>query len=391
MKPFRTLPLLLALALPAAFAADPCNDTCKALVHEGQVLQAQGQNGPAYAKYKAASEAAPQASVPLSSTAVLMYTMSLAAKAEQADKLRAGARDMATMAARLSSTDPLAQEVLRLLDDGPAPPLHAPSPELAKQVQQAELMFAQRRYPEALALYQQVILADPAYSLALVYAGDCYYVQKDWVHAEALFRRATEIEAANVQAWRFLSDALAAQGKPREAETALEAGIAADPSQRPNWSKLAALRAGTSLPLQHLGLRRGSRLTRDASGKYTIGLDEWVLKTPETPDTAMRLSLAAGETNQRNAATGQPLDAYQVELAAWRMALKVAEELKASTGKDPSDPALLRMQVFARDGQLEPAILLLLFRQAYRPALEAWLAAHPGGVKTFIDRYGLQP
>jgi len=149
MKPFRTLPLLLALALPAAFAADPCNDTCKALVHEGQVLQAQGQNGPAYAKYKAASEAAPQASVPLSSTAVLMYTMSLAAKAEQADKLRAG--------------------------------------------------------------------------------------------------------------------------------------------------------------------------------------------------------------------------------------------------KDPSDPALLRMQVFARDGQLEPAILLLLFRQAYRPSLEAWLAAHPGGVKTFIDRYGLQP
>lgn len=275
MKPFRTLPLLLALALPAAFAADPCNDTCKALVHEGQVLQAQGQNGPAYAKYKAASEAAPQASVPLSSTAVLMYTMS--------------------------------------------------------------------------------------------------------------------IEAANVQAWRFLSDALAAQGKPREAETALEAGIAADPSQRPNWSKLAALRAGTSLPLQHLGLRRGSRLTRDASGRYTIGLEEWVLKTPETPDTAMRLSLAAGQTNQRNAATGQPLDAYQVELAAWRMALKVAEELKASTGKDPSDPALLRMQGFARDGQLEPAILLLLFRQAYRPSLEAWLAAHPGGVKTFIDRYGLQP
>jgi tetratricopeptide (TPR) repeat protein len=391
MKHFHAVPLLLALALPAAFAADPCNDTCKSLMHEGQVLQAQGQNGPAYAKYKAASEAAPQASVPLSSTAALMYTMSIAARAEQADKLRAGARDMAAMAARLSSTDPLAQEVLRLLDDGPAPPLHAPSPELAKQVQQAELMFAQRRYPEALALYQQVMRADPAYSSAWVYAGDCYYAQKDWVQAEALFRRATEIEAANVQAWRFLSDALAAQGKQREAETALEAGIGADPSQRPNWSKLAALRAGASLPLQHLGLRRGFQLTRDANGKYTIGLDEWVLKTPDTPDTAMRLSLAAAETNQRVAAGGKPVDAYEAELAAWRLALKVADELKASTGKDPSDPALLRMQAFARDGQLEPAVLLLLFRQAYRPALEAWLAAHPGGVKTFIDRYGLQP
>lgn len=32
-----------------------------------------------------------------------------------------------------------------------------------------------------------------------------------------------------------------------------------------------------------------------------------------------------------------------------------------------------------------------MFRQAYRPSLEAWVAAHPGGVKEFIDRYGLQP
>jgi hypothetical protein len=45
----------------------------------------------------------------------------------------------------------------------------------------------------------------------------------------------------------------------------------------------------------------------------------------------------------------------------------------------------------ARDGQLEPAILILMFRQSYRPALEAWGAAHPRGVKEFIDRYGLRP
>ena len=49
------------------------------------------------------------------------------------------------------------------------------------------------------------------------------------------------------------------------------------------------------------------------------------------------------------------------------------------------------MQALAKDGQLEPAILLLMFRQSYRPALNAWLGANTGGVKGFIDRYGLQP
>jgi tetratricopeptide (TPR) repeat protein len=391
MKFSRYLLLPLALAAPAAFAAGPCNDSCQALLREGQLLLAQGQNAQAYARFKAAADAAPAASEPVSSTAALMYTMSVAAKQDQAEKLRAGARDMANRAIGLAPDNPVAQEVLRMLDDGPGPPLHAPTPEVAKLVDQAETLFAQRRFAEALEVYQDVMLADPAYSTAWVYAGDCYFAQKDWVHAEALFRRATEIEPHNSQAWRFLSDALASQGKRPAAEAALEAGIGADPSQRPNWSKLAALRAADGLPLRRLELRRGGRVTPAAAGKYTIVLDEWVLKTPETPDTAMRLSLAAAEANGRAAAAGKAPDAYAVELDAWRSALKVADELKASTGKDPSDPALLQMQALARDGQLEPAVLLLLFRQSYRPALTAWLAAHPGGVKTFIDRYGLQP
>ena len=56
-----------------------------------------------------------------------------------------------------------------------------------------------------------------------------------------------------------------------------------------------------------------------------------------------------------------------------------------------SDPALLAMQGLARDGQLEPAIFVLLYKESYRPEYERWLAAHPGGVKAFIDRYGLRP
>ena len=395
MTPYRPLLCFLlvvsVLAAPSAFAAGPCNAACEALVRDGHVLSAQGKPGQAYDKYMAAAQAAPQDSQPLALAAGLMYTQSLTAAPESADKWRSGARDLATRAVGLSPEDPVALEVLRGLDDGPSPPLHAPAPEAAQRAGQAEVLFAQRRYAEALTLYEEAMRADPLYSSAWVFAGDCYYLQKDWVRAEAMFRRAGEIEPHNGQAWRFLADALANQGKHMAAQAALETGIGADPSQRPNWSKLAALRAADGLPLKRLALRRGGRVAPAADGKYKVVLDDWVLKTPETPDTAMRLSLALAEANGRTAAAGRAIDAYAVELAAWRTALKVAEELKANTGKAPSDPALLQMQALARDGQLEPAILILLFRQSYRPALASWMAAHPGGVKAFIDRYGLQP
>lgn len=112
-----------------------------------------------------------------------------------------------------------------------------------------------------------------------------------------------------------------------------------------------------------------------------------------TPDLALRLALGASEAKLRGDATagGTPRSPYSIELDAWRMALKAIDETQAKGGQALTEPALLQMQAFARDGQLEPALLLLSFRQAWRPELEAWEAAHPGGVKTFIDRYGLRP
>jgi hypothetical protein len=133
------------------------------------------------------------------------------------------------------------------------------------------------------------------------------------------------------------------------------------------------------------------RVTQGADGKYTLAIDEWATKQADTPDLAMRMMLGADEAKLRTDDKTRARSAYEIELQAWRDTLKVADELKTSTGKDPSDPALQTMQALARDGQLEPAILILMFRQSYRPALEAWEASHPGGIKAFVDRYGIAP
>jgi tetratricopeptide (TPR) repeat protein len=254
---------------------------------------------------------------------------------------------------------------------------------------EAEAQFAQRRFPEALAKYEAAMKADPKYSGAWVGAADSYFMQKDWAHAETLFRRATEIEPRNSQAWRYLADTYFNQGKFDAAEAALLSAIAADPSQQPNWIKLATVRQQQGLPLRQLGLKRAARVVAKEDGTYIVNMDAPPDNKVDTPDFGVHLMLGGIEANKRQAKKGET--PYEIELAAWRGALKVADELKANTGKELGDPALRQIQALAREGQLEPAILILMFRQSYRPALDAWMAAHPGGVKVFIDRFGLRP
>lgn len=402
MKSLRILGLFVLLAFrpPGAFAANNCGDACTRLIHEANALQAQGKYQEALETLRTAAKAEPLASLPVSSEAALVLTLSAQVKPERVAEFRDAARGLAGRALRLAADDPIAQEVLRTLDDDGPSPLHAPSPEARRLFDQAETQFLQRHFKEAQQQYEAAAQADPQFSGAWVGVGDCHFNQQDWPRAEAGFRRATEIESRNAQAWRYLADALAMQGKRDAAERALLSAIAADPSQRPNWSKLAAMRAGAGRPLTTLALRRGVRVTADADGKYTMHLDESVVKDGQTPELAFRMALGMSEVSQRNkkrseqgaadqAASAAPFD---MELAAWRMALLTAGGAQAKAGDTGfKDPALQRMRALAHDGQLEPALLLLQFRQSYRPALESWLAAHPDGVREFIDRYGMQP
>ena len=379
------LSAMLAFCLPA-MAAEPCKDDCRRLLDEAQALDGQGKHTEALQKIKEAETLAPNAALPQAAAASVFYRLSTIAKPDKVEEMRRLARGLAGRAVALDPANPIGQEVLRLLDDGLAP-VRAISLQAAPLLATAEQHFAKGNLREAISAYEAVKRADPQFSFAWVGAGNSYFGLKDFVQAEAQFRRATEIEAGNAQAWRFLGSALRQQGKFDAAETALLSAIAVDPSQRPGWLMLAEMRARTQQPLQSLALRRGARVAQGTDGKYTISIDG--PSGEKTPDAAIRLARALAEINLRN--ENKTRSAYEIELASWRMALKIAQEAKASTREGINDPGLLKMLALEQDGQLEPAILLLQFRQVYRPDLERWLAANPGGVKAFIDRYRLQP
>lgn len=239
------------------------------------------------------------------------------------------------------------------------------------------------------------MLLDPGVSYAWLGAGDCYYLQGKWAEAEQLFQRAAEIEPRNAQAWRYLSDALLAQGKANAAEDAILAAIAADPGQRTSWAKLALMRRSAGIPLRPLRLQRGVTVTLGADGKPDAAVDEKLLGPDAGGDFAFQLMLGLAEIEAGKRTGADKLPPFEQALGAWEATLFMFAQSNDIPAKSPDkslrDPALRQIQDMAKDGQLKPALLILMFRQSYRSALEQWIAANPNGVRTFIDRYGIQP
>ncbi|TWI64446.1 tetratricopeptide repeat protein [Pseudoduganella lurida] len=389
LKPLIAGIVLAAAASSPARASLEGNPASRALVQEGFTLQSQGRNKEAFEKYQQAASADPAASIPLSSMADLLYNLIEGAKPELRQQIREQASAAAHAALQKAANDPIAQEVLRKLEDEGAAPAYVPKGAAAKALSDAETAFAQRDYVAARRLYDAALAADPQYSAAWVGAADCAYMQQQWGEAERLFRQATAADPRNAQAWRFLSDALVQQGKRQDAEDALLAAIAAHPAQKPNWDKLGGLRKATGAPpLTVVNLSRVPR-TSIKDGKPHIELAQGTLDNKDAADGAVWLALAVFDANPQN--TRASVTPYARELERWRKALQVADEIAENGGPRLQDPSLLAMQDLYHRNQLDAGILFLRYREAYRADLDAWLAAHPHGTREFVATWSLRP
>jgi tetratricopeptide (TPR) repeat protein len=389
MKILRILPIMLALACAQAEAVQ-LNKAAEALMNESHVLRSQGKNQEAFNKLAAAAQADPAASLPLSGMANMLADVADRAPGDEAEKFRQRAEVLAHQALKLEPDDPVAQEVLRELEDGKPLPLHKPSAAAEALLHEGEVLFTSKKPDEALLKYERAAQIDPQYSTAWIYAGDCFFVQQKWAEAETRFRKGVEVEPLNAQGWRFLADALIRQSKRDAAEEALIGGIAAQPSQLPNWGRLAQMRDATGFPLTRLQLVRKAKGELDSTtGKLNITIDPSIDSSDmsKQADGMMWMTLAAKQALSRKAETTP----FAYELSSWRAALEVADKMAADGKGELTDPALKTMQMLAKADQLETALLLLQYKESYRPEFEAWKKANPNGIRKFINTYGLQP
>ena len=300
IQTIRSVTLSALLVCGLAQANVQGNVQSQTMISEAAALMNQGKMDQAHELYQRAIKADPTASVPVSSLANFYLFLSGQVAADKQPQLRAQARKVAQLALRLDDQDPLAQEILRKLEeDGPSV-LHEPNERAAGLITEGEALFHRAKYAEALIKFDAASEADPQGSSSHVLAGDCFYARNQWQEAEARFRRAVELEPLNAQGWRFLADAVAHQGKTDDAYTALINSISAHPGQLPSWTKLSSHMAHLGKPIESLRLERRGDVKRGADGKLGVVLDESLTKENNDINTAFWLAYALSKAAEKS-------------------------------------------------------------------------------------------
>lgn len=375
-------------------------DACKELVYQGEALQAQSKGTEALAKFNEAAKQCPNVSSPLSGIANLYLDASGKTGAQNVKQYRQAAEKYARAALQIEPKDPVALETLRALASPRTGPEHQPTPEALHALSEAEKLFTARKFDEAYSAYMEAQKLDPQWASPWVYAGDCMFEQKKLSEAEALYRKGTQVDPYFVQGWRFLAHSLVLQGKIEETRQALVSAINAQPDYMPAWENLSDLLARSGKPMTALRYKPKASVTVDKStGKPNINLDSDLADEDEKKSLDMTIWMAYAMGKLIGDGKSEPEEeqsAFRLEYRAWDTALAVADEAAAkdATAKDGpklTDPQLILLSDFRKNKQLDAALLLLTYREAYRADFEAWKKQQPDGVATFIQNFNVRP
>ncbi len=374
------------------------NEKCQALVQEGMNLLRQNKFNEALAKFQKAEQVDPYASAPLSGRALALYSASQVTFPENVQKYRQDAEGQARAALERNSTDLVAQEVLRLLTDGPDKERHIPNEQARAALDAGENLYHKKQFDAALDEYNKAFQLDPAYAEALVYAGDCKIAQGKHAEAEGYFRRAIAVDPLYERGWRFLADALLKQNKIEPFREALVGAISARPTYKAAWDNLSDWGKASGSPLKTFRIKPMAKAVVDEkTKKSTVIIDQGFLagedKNAPSPDLGVWVMYGLVQASKDlPPKKGEKIkSAFETELETWDKALKVGQELETNTKRKLRDPALIQMNAFATSGDLKAAIFLFMYKEAFRPDFEAWKKENSGAIKAFIEKYSLRP
>ncbi|HNX95425.1 MAG TPA: tetratricopeptide repeat protein [Holophaga sp.] len=395
-----------AILLPALVASAPSqvqtllgNEKCVSIVQEGINLIGQNKFNEALQKFLEAEKLDPKASGPLSGRALTFLSASHVTQKENVQNYRKEAENLAKAALARQPKDVVAQEVLRILEDGPDSERYTPDPLAKKSFEEGDRLFGKKQFVDALKNYEDAIRIDPKYADAIVYAGDCYFSLEKFPEAETYFRKATVLDPLHENAWRYLADSLLKQGKVEQAKEALLGAISARPSSKAAWDRLSEAwgRPG-GRERKIFKITPMVRAVVDGKTKQTnIVVDQGLLSREKKDDPSPDFAawLAYGLAQATKTIPPKPGEAkktpFEAEVEIWTTTLKVANEIEISTKKKLRDDVLIQMRTFNMSGDLKPAVFLLMFKESYRSDFEAWKNTNPTGVKSFIEKYSLRP
>ncbi|HEU4951544.1 MAG TPA: tetratricopeptide repeat protein, partial [Holophagaceae bacterium] len=356
-------------------------------------LLSQGKFNEAAAKFQEAMKADPASSFPVSALSKLFYEASKATDPAHEAEYLGKAQDLARQALDKNDLDFIASEVLLNADGGSTESRHQPKAEAVEPFNQAETAYRARKWDEAIAGYQKALAADPAFTDAALYLGDVYFDRKQYDKAEPWFRKSTQLEPRYARAWRFLADCQAQQGHWADALATDLSAIAAQPDDYTAWGRLRQIyEAQDKLALVrfHWPAVRESRIEKDKAGQLQMTFSGLSVDESAEGAALAAYELVSGLSQMPDDHDVKPSDlTWRAE--AWEAALERYEDALKEKKATPKDATWAQLLAFYKAGELKPALLILLYREVYRPDFEAWKTAHPDGVRAFIERWHLRP
>jgi tetratricopeptide (TPR) repeat protein len=255
------------------------------------------------------------------------------------------------------------------------------------KLQAAEALFARGDMDGALAAYQDIAAEDPKSYAAHLFAGDVYFVKRNYTQAGEWFAKAIALSPNTETAYRYWGDALAASGHSEEALSKFIDAIVAEPYDRKPWiglSQWAKKNSATVSPPKIV-------IPTSVSGKdgQTINVDANALHEPET--AGLWLAYAAARADWRSETFKKTFPdekdyrhSLAEEVTALRVTLGLAAELQ---GTEIKDPALKQIAELEKDGMLEAYVLLSAVDDGIARDYDAYRNEHRDVLHHYVQKY----
>jgi len=285
-----------------------------------------------------------------------------------------------------------AMSLLQHLRDDERPAAPEPTPAALKAFEAGETAFGREAWEEARTGYAQALKECPTFAKAALYLGDAYFAEGKMADAIRWFRTAAELDPGDPRAWRYMADAQTKAGQLKEAEATMMSAIRVFPANRASWRPLVQLRQAQGRPMTRLRFRPGVTVGWKPDGTQTLGVDP-APADAQAQSVWMILAGAVLDTIRVDARGEGPAlkTRFQQERFFWDLALTAYAEACRNAKTEPRDRILRQFLAFQKDGQLEAALFLLRYREAFRADYEAWQKTYPGAIEAFLERYNLRP
>jgi tetratricopeptide (TPR) repeat protein len=308
--------------------------------------------------------------------------------------LRVRARAAFVKAKALGLNEPLVDGLIQSLPpDGADGSAFSQNAEADRLMNEAEALFSQGKFDEALKNYQSALKLDPKLYMAALFSGDVYKERGDFQQAELWYQKAIEIDPNRETAYRYSATPLMKQGKYDQARDRYVEAYITEPYSKFSISGLSQWAQVTQTRLAHPAIDIPTDVKFDEKGDAQINLDFGALASGKDDGGFAWIGYGAARSQWRKekfAKTFPQEKAYRHSLAEEADALRMVLAAAAGDKKTKTlSPALAKLKKLDEEGLLEAYILLARPDEGIAQDHPAYLKQNRDKLRRYVVQYVL--